>query len=478
VARHFASFGLAIVLVGAAAGIPLGIWLGRGLTSMYTKFFHFPQLTFRVSALAIVVSVGTTIAAALIGALTAVRRVASLPPADGMGGETPSGFGRSLLDRLHVLRVVSPPVRMILRSLQRAPLRTTLSILAMSMAGMILVVGQFSFDALESMIDVHFRTAQTDDTTVELTEARGDDVLHAIARLPGVTRAEPLRVVPIRIRAGHHTRRVALFGLERTATLRRLVGTNGRQVFLPLRGLVLTSKLAEVLDVRPGDDIVVEALSGSRPVATMRVGTLVDESIGVAAYAPREDVNRFMREGPSLSAILLGVRADRAAELYATLKSMPMVASVSLREAMLASIRKTIVENIYISASMIVIFACVIAFGVIYNGARIALSERGRDLASLRVLGFSKGEVGAMLVGEQAVLTLVSIPIGFGGGWALSLWIARMFDSEVYRIPLVISGRTYGISFLIIAIAATATAFVVQRRIGSLDLVEVLKTRE
>jgi putative ABC transport system permease protein len=185
-----------------------------------------------------------------------------------------------------------------------------------------------------------------------------------------------------------------------------------------------------------------------------------------------------MREGPSISAALLAVQPARAAELYASLKAMPAVASVSLREAMLQSVRQTIIENIYISAMMVVIFACVIAFGVIYNGARIALSERGRDLASLRVLGFSKGEVGAMLLGEQAVLTLASIPIGFAGGWLVSLYIAGQFNSEVYRIPLVISGRTYALSFFIIALAATFTAFVVQRRIGGLDLVEVLKTRE
>jgi putative ABC transport system permease protein len=260
--------------------------------------------------------------------------------------------------------------------------------------------------------------------------------------------------------------------------MRRLVSMNGRQAMLPRRGLVLTKKLAEILEVSAGDDVIIEALSAPRSIASMRVAALVDESIGVSAYAAREEVNRFMREGPSLTGAYLAVQPAHAAELYATLKATPAVASVSLREAMLASIRQTIVENIYISASMIVAFACIIAFGVIYNGARIALSERGRDLASLRVLGFSKGEVGAMLLGEQAVLTLASIPIGFAAGWALCLYIARLFDSEVYRIPLVISGRTYAISFFIIAIAAMFTAVLVQRRIGGLDLVEVLKTRE
>jgi putative ABC transport system permease protein len=478
VARHFAGFGLVIVAFGSAAGIPVGIWLGRNLTDMYTQFFHFPALQFRVSAAAVSISVGTTVLAALIGSLVAVRRVVALPPAEGMRGEAPMRFGTSLVDRLKLLRAVSPPVRMILRSLQRTPLRTVMSVLAMSMAGMILVSAQFSFDALESMLDVQFGAAQSDDATIALHEVRGDEALHAIARLPGVVRVEPIRAVPVRIVAGHHSRRLTLVGLERGATMRRLIGMHGEEVTLPAKGVVMTKKLAEILGVHAGDDVSVEALAAPRPVARMRVAALLDESIGISAYASREDVNRFMREGPSLSAAYLAVQPAGAAELYAALKRLPSVASVTLREAMLASVRKTIVQNIYISAMIIVPFACVIAFGVIYNGARIALSERGRDLASLRVLGFSKGEVGAMLLGEQAVLTLASLPTGFAAGQALCIYIAAKFDSEVYRIPLVISARTYAISFFVIALAATLTAFVVQRRFARLDLVEVLKTRE
>ncbi|HEX6086922.1 MAG TPA: FtsX-like permease family protein [Thermoanaerobaculia bacterium] len=478
VARHFAAFGLVIVAAGSLVGIPVGVWLGRNLTDLYTEFFHFPALHFRVSAAAIAVSVGTTVVAALVGSLVAVRRVVALPPAEGMRGETPMRFGTSVIDRWKVIRAVSPPVRMILRSLQRTPLRTLMSVLAMSMAGMILVATQFSFDALESMIDVQFGAAQSDDATIALNETRGDEALHAIARLPGVVRAEPFRAVPVRIRAGHHSRRLTLIGLERGATMRRLIGIHGEEVTLPPKGIVLTKKLASVLGVGAGDDVIVEALAAPRPVGQMRVAALLDESIGISAYASREDVNRFMREGPSLSAAHLAVQPSRAAELYETLKSMPGVAAISLRESMLASVRERVVENIYISALVIVPFACVIAFGVIYNGARIALSERGRDLASLRVLGFSKGEVGAMLLGEQAVLTLASIPIGFAAGQALCIYIVMQFDSELYRIPLVISARTYAISFFVIAVAATLTGFVVQRRIGKLDLVEVLKTRE
>jgi putative ABC transport system permease protein len=478
IARHYAGFGLVIVTAGSVAGVPCGVWLGRGLTELYTRFFHFPALLFRISGFSIALSVGVTLIAALGGSLLAVRSVVSQPPAEGMRGETPARFGATWIDRSRLFRLVSPPVRMILRSLQRTPMRTLMSLLAMATAGMILVVGQYSFDALDFMIDVQFRRAQTDDATVELTQVRGERAAYALAAIPGVTRVEPIRNVAVRLRAGHRSRRVVLTGLERDARLRRLVGMHGEVTALPPSGLVMATKLAEILDLHAGDTVTVEALEAPRPTATMTVTALADEMIGTTVYASRADVNRFLREGPSLTAASLAIEPSQAMAVYTRLKGTPAIAAVSLREAMLDSFRKTIAENMRISATMIIVFASIIAFGVIYNGARIALSERGRDLASLRVLGFSRAEVGAMLLGEQAIITLASIPIGFAGGYALCLWLVALLDSEVYRLPMVISARTYGISFLVIAVAALFTAFVVQRRIGQLDLVAVLKTRE
>lgn len=478
VARHYAGFAAAIVAAGAAAGIPAGVYFGRGLTAMYKNFFHFPALDFRVSAFSIAVSIGVTLVAALAGSMLAVRRAIALPPAEGMRGETPARFGASALDRSRLFRLASPPVRMILRSLQRTPLRTLGSLLAMSSAAMILVVGQYSFDALDFMIDQTFRRAQTDDATVDFVDVRGEEARRALQRLPGVTLVEPVRAVPVRMTSGHRARRVVLVGLERGATLRRLVGMHGEVTELPPAGIVLTTKLARTLGVGAGDVVDVEALVAPRSAAPMQVTALTDEMVGLAAYAPRDAVNRFLREGPSLTGAALAVEPSRAAALYATLKSTPAVAAVSLREAMLQSFSETIAENMRIMSTTIVLCAWVIAFAVIYNGARIALSERGRDLASLRVLGFSSGEVGAMLIGEQAILTIASIPIGFAGGWLLCLWLVRLLESELYRLPFVISGRTYALTFLIVAVAAIFTAAVVQRRIGRLDLVEVLKTRE
>jgi len=478
VATHYLELALVIVSISIAVAVPVGIWLGRQLTAMYTGFFDFPVLNFRVSAGAIALSAIVTLIAGAAASIGAVRRVIALPPAEGMRGEAPPRYGRSIADRWAILRAVSPPVRMVVRTMQRMPFRTALSVAGLAMAAMILVVGQFAFDSLEAMISIYFRGAQTDDATVLFTNPRDERAAADLRRLPGVTRVEGFRAVPVRMSFGHRSRRVVLTGLEQTADLRRLVDARNHRVDLPLHGLVLTRKLADILGAAPGDRVIVEAQEGARPRESMPVAATVDELVGTSAYMSRQALSRFMRESPSISGANLAVDRNQARALYDVLKHTPAVATVFLRDAMLASFRNTVMENIAMSATMIVAFACIIAFGIIYNGARIALSERGRDLASLRVLGFTNTEVSLMLIGEQVFLTLVSLPIGFIAGRLTSIWIAAAFESEVYRLPVVISGRTYAISFLIIAAAAAFSAAVVQRRIRTLDLVEVLKTRE
>lgn len=478
IAVHYLELALMIVTAAVIAAVPVGIYVGRGLTKLYTRFFDFPSLTFEVSGGAIALAGMVTLVAAAIGAASAVRSAVALAPAEGMRGEAPPRYGRWSAERSRLLRIVSPPVRMIARAMVRRPLRTLLSLAGLSLAGMILVVGQFSFDSLDSMIDTYFTGAQRDDATVIFTTPRAESAADDLRRLPGVTRVESFRAVPVRISSGPRSRRIVLNGLERHADLRRLVGADNRRVDLPVRGIVLTDKLASILGVSVGDAVVVEALEGAARRREMLVGATVSEVVGISAYAVREDVSRFMREAPSISGANLAVDRSRTAALYETFKHTPAVATIFLREAMIRSFRQTIAENIRISATMVVAFACVIAFGVIYNGARIALSERGRELASLRVLGFTHAEVAMLLIGEQILLTVLSLPVGFAAGRAISGSIARAFESEAYRLPLVISTRTYAVSFLIIAAAATLTSLIVQRRVRTLDLVEVLKTRE
>jgi putative ABC transport system permease protein len=475
---HYLKLSLAPVVLGSVAGSGLGLWFAVYLAKVYARFFQFPVVRYTpepgIVALAVAIGGG----AALLGAWSAARRAMALPPAEAMRPEAPTRYRIGWLERLAGRRLASPGTRILLRNLERRPWKAAFSVAGVALAAAIVVLGWYAFDAIDFMKTVQFHTVQREDVTVVLREPASAAALRALSRLPGVVRAEPFRFVAARLRHGHRTYRSALQGLAPGGELRRIVDRDVVLHELPPAGVLLTAHLAEMLAVRPGDRLTVEVLEGQRPVRELRVAGVVDEMMGMSAYLELPVLNRLLREGSTISGAYLAVDPPARESLYARLKRLPAVSGVGVREAALRSFEATVAESFALSITVLIAFACIIAFGVIYNGARISLSERGRELASLRILGFSRAEVASMLLGEQGLLTLLAAPLGAAFGFAVCAVLALRFETDLFRMPLVVSGRTYLYAFLTVAAAAAASGLAVRRRLDRLDLVEVLKTRE
>jgi len=478
VGLHYLKIALAVVAVGLAAGVALGLYLGAGLAVLYADYYHFPELVLRADPGVIGLAVLIGVAAASLGALSAVLRAVRLPPAEAMRPEPPAAFRHGLLDRIVLRRWLPASLRMILRNVDRHRWKAALSVLGMSMAVAILVVGGYSFDAIAYLMRVQFELVQRDDVTVVFHEPRGRRVAHELARMPGVLRAEGFRAVPVRLHHAHREHRGEITGLAPGGDLRQLIDTALQPVALAPDGLVLTQKLAGKLGVAAGGSVSVEVLEGRRPVLSVPVAAVVDELVGTNAYMSLPALSRLMGEDRALSGAHLLVDPAQATPLYRTLKRTPAVAGVAVRESLLASFREILDRSIVISSLINIAFACVIAFGVIYNGTRIALSERGNELANLRVLGFTRHEVTVILLGEQAMLTLAAVPLGFATGYWICWLLSRTLDTELYRIPLVLAPDTFALAFVVVAVAPLVSGLLVARRIRNLDLIAVLKTRE
>jgi putative ABC transport system permease protein len=296
--------------------------------------------------------------------------------------------------------------------------------------------------------------------------------------LPGVLAAEAYRAVPVRMKNRNRSKRVALIGSQAGADLRRIVDKDGRVYRPPEVGIMLSSELAKQLAVGVGDRIVIEVLEGQRPVREVEVAATVDELMGLGAYMEFSALNRLLWEDDVMSGAYVSIEPGKSEQLYARLKKMPMVAGVSLPAVALKGFNDTFARTIGSFTLVLVLFSSAIVFGVVYNAARIALSERGRELASLRVLGFTRNEVASILLGEHAVLTALSIPFGYVIGMLLCVAVNNLTDREIMRLPIVFSQRTFALTFFIVAATAVASALLVSRRLKKLDLIEVLKTRE
>jgi putative ABC transport system permease protein len=478
VGRHYLKLAFSMVSGGVLLGAAVGMYLGYKLTEMYQEFYHFPSLPYRMDIQLVGAAALIGYGAAGLGAIAAVRRAAALPPAEAMRPQSPTRFRPGLLERFRLFSVLPASFRLILRNLTRRPGKALLSILGISFAAGILVVGSYFVDAILYLMSAQFDVIQREDVAVWFSEPRSAQARHELARLPGVLRAEPFRTVSVRLRFRHKSHRLQLTGLSSGSLLHRLVDSQLRPVELPPEGMLLSTKLAEILDVRPGESLTVEVLEGSRPTRQITVAGLVDELVGVAAYMDTQALHRLLREAESVSGAYLAVDPWSASRLYATLKKTPAVSSVGIREAMLRSFEEILARSLKVTTLINILFACVIAVGVVYNNARIALSERGHELASLRVLGFTTREVIFILLGEQALLTLAAIPLGCVLGVGLCAFLSERLSAELYRIPFVIHGSTFLFATFVVTAAAALSGILVARRLRHLDLIAVLKTRE
>ncbi len=478
IALHFLTMSAAIVLLGVLVGLGLGQWLGRVMTQMYTDFFHLPEFVFRSPAWVMIAASAACLAAGLAASWLAVRRVTQLSPAQAMRPPAPADFHPILLDRIGLGALATPPARMILRSIERQPLRALMTVAGIASAVAILVSGTWFRDAFDRMIEVQFEAARPGDYYLGFTEARGPEVVSELARLPGVLRAEASRSIPARLHAGHRQYRVALQGLDPDAQLSAVVDEYVRASPMPAGGMLLTDRLADVLAVHPGDLVRVEFLDGERREREVRVSGIVRELMGMNAYLDAGTLRRLAGEAQLANTAALATDGHGAQPLYDAIKRTPGVAGVFLKEALVRYTRETSTQSVIFFTTVLTVFAAAIAVGVVYNNARIALAERAWELATLRVLGMTHREVGTLLLGELGAELAIAIPLGLLGGYYLAAMLVTLMSSNTFRIPLVILPHTYAYAALMVVAAGVLSGWLVQRRLRALDLVAVLKTRE
>lgn len=478
IAMHYIGWSFGVALTGTIMGLLVGAYLGSAMTALYTDFFQFPLLLYRLLPATIVQAALIGFAAAGLGAFSAVRRAVSLPPAEAMRPEPPARYQPSVVERGWLRSFLSQPARMMFRNIERHPARSLLSAAAIALACSLLVLGSFTLDAVDEMMDMQFNVAQRYDTYVTFVLPASARALYEVERLPGVLAVEPARSVPVRLRHGPLFRYTAITGLVRDADLNRPVDIHKRVIEPPPAGILLSATLARQIGAHPGDVVTAEVLEGRRPVHDLVVASVVDDLLGAGAYMDRGVLGRLMQEGDTLSGAYLLVDSSREEELYTRLKAMPGVGAVVVKDAAYNSLMDTMGELLAQMQAINIFFAAIIAFGVVYNTARISLSERSRELATLRVIGFTRGEISYILLGELAVVTIVAIPLGLAAGYLFAWAVVTEMSTDLFRLPLVVSESTYAFAAVTIVVATILSALVVRRKLDKLDLVSVLKTRE
>lgn len=478
VALHYLALISIIATVGSLLGIVLGIVLADGLNQMYLQYFQFPELPLRIPPSSPIIGVFTSLGIALVSTRRAVSTSARLQPAVAMTPPAPPDYSASLRQLESFGRRLSLPSRMVLRHLLRWPGRALMTLLGIALSMALLIGSSFSLDAIRHMVDVSFNLADRQDIRVSFSDPQPERILLELSRLPGVLRAEGFKAASVQLRNGLYTRNEAILGIDSEPELGRLINANYQPVTIPQEGLLLTRSLAERLNVSRGDQIQALFREGHRYHHTITVAGIVESYIGTGAYMHRKALNELEGTDALLSGINLAIDPRQQSALYKALKSTPSVAGVALLNEAQVAFHETLQESMGSMVFFNTLFAGLIVIGVVYNSARVSLSERGRELASLRVLGLSRSEVSRTLLLELWLLALCSLPLGAALGWVLAWALTLSLDTELFRVPLIIENQTYAYGALIVCLATFASGGIIRYRVRRLDLVAVLKTRE
>lgn len=478
IAQHYLKMVTVIFSLGALAGVGLGLWAGEALLAEYGIIFRLPQLPQRIDATVTASAILLSLLSGAIGASMAVRAAVLMPPSTAMRPPAPARYKTAAIEQLGLPKRISQTTMMVIREIWRRPGRTALSSLGIAFALSIVILGRFLYDAYGPMMMVQFERQQREDLTVKFDQAMPQKSLGHLAHIRGVEEAEGVRITPVRMRSGHRWRDTVLYGIPTDSQLLQLYNLYSEHVPVPEEGVLLTSVLAEVLEVKEGDVIQIELKEGDRGDRELTVAGLIDERFGIQGYVSKPNLHRVLREAPRFSSALLRVDASMEREVQSRLNEIPAIQLVSRKKDMIASFENQTAKTASVMTFILTLFATAIAISVVYNNARVSLSVRRRDLATLRVIGFTRGEISAILLGEQAVQVVLAIPFGllFGTIGAKAL-IADRVDPEIFRIPFIVSDQTYAFSVAVVLLSGFVSALLVRRKLDRLDLIEVLTSR-
>ena len=478
IGSHYIKMVLFIVLIGIAGGLAVGVWLGKGLGKIYMEFYRFPYLIYELKPSVVITASIITIGAALAGTIHSVWKAAILPPAEAMQPEPPARYRKTIIERIGLGPLLSQPTRIIIRNIGRRPVKSLLTITGISLSCAIMIAGTFSRDAVDFMINVQFKLSQKEDMTVTFVEPTSRKAVYELKGIAGIEHAEVFRSVPARLRFGHRSYRTSIQSIEPGNRLHFLLDMNLKPIRLPPDGIVITDYLGRILSIRTGDILTVEVLEGNRPIRQVPVIGFIKQYIGLQGYMDLSALNMLMREGNVISGAYLSVDSLYQQEIYRRLVDMPRVVGTVVRKDEIRNFYETQAEALLFFTFVATILAGTIAFGVVYNSARIVLAERSREFASLRVLGYTRAEISYIFLGELGILTLAAIPLGFILGRLLCTYIAIALSSDLFRVPAVAEPATYSLAATVVVVSACVAGLIVRYRLDHLDLVAALKTRE
>ncbi len=478
---HYLKFGGLIGVAGAVVGWLLGYYMGNLVTSLYQQFYEFPDLRNRIYPDVYLAGLAISLGCATLGTWHGARTALRLHPAQAMRPKPPATAHAILLERIRWFwRKLSFGWRMGLRNVFRNRLRTAVGLMAAALGAALMVTGFMMQEAMHFLVRFQYEQVNRSDIDLYFKDEQGFPAYTEALGLIGVDYAEPVLEVPCTFRHGHRHKKGAVVGLRRDArlTLPRL--NDGSKVAIPVTGLLLTRKMASILAVEVGDTLRMQPIKGLRREVLVPVAEIIDSYVGLAVYAEFGYLNQLIGEESAVSSVQLQVdpRPEVRRALNRSLKEFASLQAVNARSDTVHNFRETLIKTQSIFINLLVLFAGVIFFGSVLNASMIGLAERQREVATLRVLGYGDWQIGALFLRESMLVTMTGTFVGLFLGYALGCYLGRVYDTELFRFPVVLTPGVLGWTLLLAVAFGLAAHAIVQRSIGHTNWLDAMKSAE
>lgn len=477
IAAHYVAMAMLIVSLGTSVGIAIGYLGGVRLAEWYMEFYRFPRLVFTVPLAVSAWAVGLALVSALLGAVSAVRSVILLTPADAMRPAAPRQFKPGIVTKVTSRCNLQPATRLMLQNIDRRIGRSALIVLMIALATSIIVLSRYMNDAMDTMMSVEFNRALLADATLSFGKAVPRAAAQELEHLPGITGVEPFRMYGVDVLGPREVYRTTIASRLKGSNMMRVTDEYGRVEPIPANGVIMTEYLARRLHISIGDTIRLKVLEGASDTITTTLTGTTHESLGSQCYASAQTLAGLRREEPLSNGAFIDTERDAVADVQSMLKQRPLVIGVLLRSVAIESFTDVYGTNVLVVASYLLVLACLVSLGVLINNARIVIAERSAELATLRIQGFTVAEITKLVLGEQVITTTLAIPAGLLIGAYTCYVVTGTVEADVLRLPFVISRYTLLVTIAVILAVSFAVACRIYMMLRDLDLIAVLKER-
>ena len=479
VLTYYMSYSAIIAFIGSFIGSIIGTYMGVGMTKLYNQYFNLPLGDVKIYGEFVVPAFMLTLFFCLFAGYNSCKAIFKIMPSEAMREKSPQSGKKIIVEKIDLIwRNISYLEKIIIRNLFRYKKRALLISIGVIFSSAILLVALSMSDSMNFMIKQQYGNIQDYDIKVKLSKLISVEELNNIKNITHVKELEPVLETGVEISNGWKSKNVGFTALVKDPQMYKVEDKNGNAISIPKNGILISEKLANTLGVKVNDSVNIKFYFPGKDKKEMVVKGIVVQYLGLSTYTSMDNLNGILGEGMIASSAVLKLdNINFENEVKDKLRDMPNVTSVESKTDSLNALLKTM-GGMEASIGVYIILSGILLIAVLYNIATINIFERQRELATLKVLGFTNNEVKKLIFNENYIIVIFGMIIGLPFGKWLGAYLMASSSTDAYTIPYIIEIKTYIIAIILTLLFTAITNLTLMKKIKALDMIEVLKNKE